>query len=71
MLDPSTIRRRRSNKVGQDDHVGQPGFILDGQEHGTLGRARLLAHEHEARVISQRPSGADITSSQVTMLRAV
>lgn len=31
-----------------DNDIGDPGVVLDGDEHAALGRARPLANEHEA-----------------------
>ena len=33
--------------VGPDDEVGDPGFVLEGDEHHALGAARPLADQHQ------------------------
>src|SRR5580704_1925552 len=35
-------------QVGRDNQVGDPGFVLERDEQEALGRARALAHDHDA-----------------------
>jgi len=56
-LDPAVDRHhagtehdpaRPLEQLWPDDNIGRAGFVLDGDEHRALRRARPLAHQHQA-----------------------
>ena len=60
----------RVEHVGPDDEVGDPGLVLDGDEHHALGAARPLADQHQPR--DRQPLAVRIwfSRSAVTNFRA-
>jgi hypothetical protein len=64
------VRRFFSKDIGPHDEIGDVSLVLERDEHDALGRARLLADEHQPGEFDQRPSFV-VRSSPHVIIRAL